>query len=238
MLWRKRELWTSSMDWYYFKVSICTVPRITWLLWLVVEFQNWSFALSLKPSVSLICLNLSNSWTCTYNAIGMHLDYLHTQNVTIMGTCRMRDLNICQNNYAQFWPLNHEPRYYTLCIVEPTAPDLHTKCGICLLIPTKRSIVAASSATRVEWIREQGKPCWACSKTEFSNFHDKTLQRSIDELKVQCTHLKRGCDWTGELGKHLNVKPSVCDDLLIGCDLANIECGFSCAGCKAQMPRN
>ena len=71
-------------------------------------------------------------------------------------------------------------------------------------------------------------------------FHDKTFQRSINELKVRCIHQKKGCVWTGELGKldvHLNVKPSVCDELLIGCKFSNIECEFSYAGCKAQMPR-
>ena len=44
---------------------------------------------------------------------------------------------------------------------------------------------------------------------------------------------------TGELRKldaHLNTKLSVCDELLIGCNFANIECRFSCAGCEAQMP--
>ena len=133
---------------------------------------------------------------------------------------------------------------YECKFVEPPAPDLQTKCGICSLIlrnPYQTKCCGSIFCnTCVEWIQEQGKPCQECNEAEFSTFQDKTFQRSINELKVQCTHQKRGCVWTGELGKldeHLNVKPSVCDELLVGCEFTNIECGFSYAGCKAQMPR-
>lgn len=143
--------------------------------------------------------------------------------------------------------LLHPHGGYECEFVEPPASDLQTKCGICSLVlrnPYQTECCGSIFCkTCVEWIKEQGKPCQAqaCNKAEFSTFQDKMLQRSINGLKVRCTHQKRGCVWTGELGKldaHLNVKPSVCAELLVGCEFTNIECEFSYAGCKAQITRN
>ena len=67
-----------------------------------------------------------------------------------------------------------------------------------------------------------------CNHVDFATFHDKRLRRALNELQVRCTYQKRGCTWTGELGKldnHLN-----CDD---GCKFANIDHEFSI---DARMP--
>ena len=134
---------------------------------------------------------------------------------------------------------------YECDFVEPPAPDLQTKCGVCSLIlcnPHQAKCCGSIFCdTCAKWIKEQGKPCPAgeCNEAEFSTFPDKTLQRSINELKVRCSHQKKGCVWTGELGKldrHLNVNP-LCDESLIGCEFSRIKCEFSGAGCMAQMPR-
>ena len=66
-----------------------------------------------------------------------------------------------------------------------------------------------------------------CNHVDFATFHDKRLQRALNELQVRCTYQKRGCTWTGELGKldnHLN-----CDD---GCKFADIEFSID----DARMP--
>ena len=75
-----------------------------------------------------------------------------------------------------------------------------------------------------------------CKNADFSTFHDKKLQRAINELQVQCTYRERGCTWTGELGKldkHFNW-----DDLSSGCKFADIQCEFSSVGCETQMTYN
>ena len=57
-----------------------------------------------------------------------------------------------------------------------------------------------------------------CNYLDFATFYDKRLQRALSELQVRCTYQKRGCTWTGELGKldnHLN-----CDD---GCKFADTD---------------
>ena len=68
-----------------------------------------------------------------------------------------------------------------------------------------------------------------CNHVDFATFYDKRLQRDLNELQVRCMYQKRGCTWTGELGKldnHLNS-----DD---GCKFADIDCEFSID--DAQMP--
>ena len=72
-----------------------------------------------------------------------------------------------------------------------------------------------------------------CKNADFSTFHDKKLQRALNELQVRCTYQERGCTWTGELGKldkHFNW-----DDLSSGCKFADIQCEFSSVGCETQM---
>ena len=68
-----------------------------------------------------------------------------------------------------------------------------------------------------------------CNSVDFATFYDKRLQRALSELQVRCTYQKRGCAWTGKLGKleeHLN-----CDD---GCKFADTDRGFSID--DAQIP--
>ena len=83
-------------------------------------------------------------------------------------------------------------------------------------------------------VQAQTKPCPVCDCTDFSTFYDKNLQQELSKLKVSCIYQKNGCTWTGELGKlesHLSW-----DEHTIGCEFVGIQCEFSSAGCKAQMP--
>ena len=61
-------------------------------------------------------------------------------------------------------------------------------------------------------------------------FPNKGLKRSLYAFKVQCSHKKEGCQWTGELGKldkHLNVNPKL-HEQLTGCEFARVECHHCC----------
>ena len=72
-----------------------------------------------------------------------------------------------------------------------------------------------------------------CKNTDFSTFHDKKLQRALNELQVWCTYQERGYKRTGELGKldkHFDW-----DDFSGGCKFADIQCEFSSVGCETQM---
>ena len=64
----------------------------------------------------------------------------------------------------------------------------------------------------------------------------------LNDLQVQCTihNEEEACDWTGELREldnHLNLSPTAPDQLLTGCKFVTLQCEFSYAGCKAQIPR-
>ena len=59
----------------------------------------------------------------------------------------------------------------------------------------------------IEKLRE--KRCPICKEEEFTTFHDKRLQKSLNKLKVRCTWQKSGCGWTGELkglDSHLSIQ--------------------------------
>ena len=128
-------------------------------------------------------------------------------------------------------------------LVESPTEDLETKCDICSLVlhnPHQTECCGSIFCQPcIEWVQEQKQPCPACNEADFSVFYDRRLERTINALKVQCIHEKRVCAWTGELvdlDKHLNMNPT-CDKLLVGCEFVDINCEFSSAGCKAQVPR-
>ena len=132
---------------------------------------------------------------------------------------------------------------YDCEFVDSPTPDLQTKCDICLRIlcnPHQTQCCGSIFCKLcVEHFQEQKQPCPKCNQAEFTIFYDKRLKRTLNELKVQCIHKKRGCAWTGELGeldKHLNMNPTR-DELLVGCEFVDITCEFSNAGCKACVPR-
>ena len=128
---------------------------------------------------------------------------------------------------------------YDCEFVNPPPEVLETKCPICHDIPRKPNQTKCCGQifceTCIEPVQAQTKPCPMCKHTGFTTFHDKKLQRALNQLQVRCTFQERGCTWTGELGKldsHLN-----CNDLSSACEYADIHCKFSCIGCMALMPR-
>ena len=132
---------------------------------------------------------------------------------------------------------------YDCKFVESPTEDLETKCDICLLVlrnPHQTQCCGSLFCEScVEWVQQQKQPCPECNEAEFSTFYDKSLERTLNELKVRCIHEKRGCAWTGELvelDRHLNMSPT-CDKLLVGCEFVDINCEFSNAGCKVRVPR-
>ena len=84
----------------------------------------------------------------------------------------------------------------------------------------------------IEQAQAKKRECPLCNKIE-TFFHDKGLERILNELRVYCTHKDKGCEWEGELGelgKHLDSP----DDKLAGCKFENTECIF----CTKLFERN
>ena len=132
---------------------------------------------------------------------------------------------------------------YDCEFVDPPTADLQTKCDICSLVlcnPYQTQCCGSIFCKScVKWVQKQKQPCPRCNKAEFSTFHDKSSERTINTLKVKCIHQRSGCAWTGELvelDRHLNVNPA-CDELLVGCEFVTIKCKFNISGCKAQVYR-
>ena len=66
--------------------------------------------------------------------------------------------------------------------------------------------------------RSKRKTCPHCRSEGFQSILNKEKIREINELRVRCTHRKKGCVWEGELGaaqQHLKS----CDYVLVSCEL-------------------
>ena len=56
---------------------------------------------------------------------------------------------------------------------------------------------------------------------------DKRLRRTLNDLRVYCSHKEGGCEWVGRLGsltQHLNAEPQSGGDRLSGCQLTTVTC--------------
>ena len=114
-------------------------------------------------------------------------------------------------------------------------PDaIQVECPICLSVIRDPHQVTCCGynycQSCIERVQLQKSSCPTCNGTDFSVFPNKGLKRSLCCFKVQCSHKKEGCQWTGELGKldkHLNVNPKL-HEQLIGCDFARVECHHCC----------
>ncbi len=70
--------------------------------------------------------------------------------------------------------------------------------------------------------------CPTCRQRNFQYILDLRLKRLIYSLKVQCSHQKDGCVWTGELmdlERHLNRDA---EEWSIGCPFAKLYCPYKC----------
>ena len=123
--------------------------------------------------------------------------------------------------------------------VERPPEVLQSECPVCLQIirdPYQVTCCGYSFCRScIERIKADNKPCPTCNKKGFSDFPNKGLKRSLYAFKVRCSHLKDGCEWTGELGQldvHLNNNPPP-DKQLNGCRFTAIDCLY----CEEKQQR-
>ncbi len=115
----------------------------------------------------------------------------------------------------------------------PPERFVQSECPVCLLIIREPHQVTCCGnkfcKACIEHIKANKNSCPICNEN-ISNFPDKGLKRSLYSLKVQCSHQKDGCEWTGELrqlDEHLNTDPQP-EKQLDGCQFVAIDCIYNC----------
>ena len=109
-------------------------------------------------------------------------------------------------------------------------PEENT-CQICMKLLDEPQLTDCCgqhycSECLAQWFQEQGKKqCPHCRSETFTHILYLPLKRKINELKVYCSYLERGCTQTmklEELEKHLST------DNPNGCGYVNVECQNKC----------
>lgn len=125
---------------------------------------------------------------------------------------------------------------YECEFIQPAPTLIQTECSICLLILREPYLVGCCGHNYckvcTDTIRAKSMPCPLCGEQEYGVLPNKGLQRSLNELKVQCSKKSLGCEWTGELGafsSHLNESYNT-HTQLEGCDYVEVECKHGCSG--------
>ena len=124
---------------------------------------------------------------------------------------------------------------YDCELVEPPPAAFQAECPICLHVLKEPCLISCPCGQKiclecVEQIKEVGKPCPLCNKTDFTFMRDYGLERFLKEQEVWCSHKKDGCEWRGKLGKyeqHLNEDPSP-ENQLTGCQFVEVGCVHGC----------
>ena len=118
--------------------------------------------------------------------------------------------------------------------VERPQEAFQVDCPICLSILREPYLISCCGYNFcrlcIERVQLQESSCPTCNEDGFSVVPNKGLKRSLYAFKVQCSHKKEGCQWTGELGeldKHLNVSPKL-HEQLVGCEFSEVECHHCC----------
>ena len=106
-----------------------------------------------------------------------------------------------------------------------TPPDDY-ECPVCQLILKNPQIVDCCGIKYclgcIERVMLANKPCPLCQGVGFKIMPEKQLMRRISDLKVKCSKMKLGCEWTGELRELQNHLDKVCPYVEVSCPL---NCG-------------
>ena len=102
---------------------------------------------------------------------------------------------------------------YDCEFVEPPPSVFQTECLICHLILREPYLVSCCGThfchTCIQRLQAGNSTCPNCRKDNIEVFPNKSLNRSLKQLQVYCTHRKDGCQWRGELGElgqHMNIR--------------------------------
>ena len=109
------------------------------------------------------------------------------------------------------------------CQFVESPKELQFECAICLFIVKKPYLVSCCGhrfcAECIKRVKKKGKACPRCDKS-FTIFPDKLLQKTLKRKLVFCSHMNRGCQWTGELSK--------LDSHLMECEYVPLICPNGC----------
>ena len=126
---------------------------------------------------------------------------------------------------------------YDCEFVNPPPDAFQAECPICLQILKEPCVIECPCGQKmcrecVERIKEAGKSCPLCNKTDFSYVRDYGLERYLKSCDVWCSKKEDGCEWRGKLGEfeqHLNENPAP-GNQLNGCQFVEVECKHECGG--------
>ena len=120
---------------------------------------------------------------------------------------------------------------YDCEFVVPPPEGIQAECPVCLTVLKEPCVIDCPCGQKmcrecVERIKEAGKPCPLCNKTDFSYIRDYGFERYLNSCDVWCS----GCGWRGKLGEF---EQHFKDD----CPLTKVSCPLHYAGCEVELPR-
>ena len=122
---------------------------------------------------------------------------------------------------------------YQCEFVDPVPEDFY--CKNCNLVARKFTITSCCGETYchacIADTQEQGKPCPACAKKDFTLTEQMKYQKKIKGLQVYCSMKERGCGWSGtleQLDTHLDPDQDNCQYVDTKCPL----------NCHMTIPKN
>lgn len=117
-------------------------------------------------------------------------------------------------------------------IVETTPAPFQIDCPVCkdiMQIPYQVDCCGKVFCQKcIEKARDTRPFCPTCNQENYKIYHDQALQTALQQLKVYCPNVDRGCKWVGSLkmlDNHFNYNPSK-TQLLEGCPFADIQCYY------------
>ena len=94
--------------------------------------------------------------------------------------------------------------------------DKH-RCNICMKVLRDARLTECCGQhychlCLAQWLEKQGggKTCPQCGNKDVKTMINKEKIREINEIRIRCTHHKKGCDWVGEL-EDINSHLQRCD---------------------------
>lgn len=133
------------------------------------------------------------------------------------------------------WERNRETRGgYDCSLVSPPPVHIQTECSVCLQILKEPCINSCCGhkfcRECIERVKANGKDCPLCNAPDFSFMCEHSLDRTLKDLDVFCTHQTDGCEWTGklrELEGHVRGSSSL-ENQTTGCQFAEVDCMYQC----------
>ncbi len=132
---------------------------------------------------------------------------------------------------------------YEITFATQPPKEIQLECSICLQILSDPCILNCKCGYSfcrecIEPIRIGGNRCPLCNMNFSITLPNIRLDKTLNELEINCCNDNLGCKWTGELGslsKHLNTQAS---NRLEGCEYVTIKCSLCPFQCVRKEMAN